>query len=86
MNIEVNSFLFNITAQFAHFFTAAFLMHEIKAHAPRFAKPVLFAGLLAAAIKEFIYDYVYETPAERGSSLLDFAMYALGLVLGYFGD
>lgn len=82
--ITVDSILFNVTAQCAHAFAAAYIMHQAQHHVPRYAKFALGAGLLAAAIKEFWYDYHYETPAERGSSLLDFSMYAVGLVAGYF--
>jgi len=41
----------------------------------------LLIGL--AAGKEWWYDNRFETPAVRGSNLLDFSTYCAGLVLGY---
>lgn len=37
--------------------------------------------LIAAAFKEFYIDYHYEEPDVRQSSLLDFAMYCVGILV-----
>lgn len=72
---------YNISSQFAHFFTAAFLVSEVG----RIGHKSLFAAalgmLLWATVKEFWYDYHYETADVRGSSLLDFSMYCAGTIL-----
>jgi hypothetical protein len=39
----------------------------------------LYAGVFAAAIKEFWYDERYESPEIRGSSFQDFIFYCVGL-------
>lgn len=44
-------------------------------------------AVVATAIKEFWYDYRFETVDERGSSLQDFLFYQLGIwvaVISYF--
>ena len=72
---------YEIAAQFAHFFTAAFLVSQMG----RFGLAGLLTGSLAmlvfAAIKEFVYDVRHENPLVKGSSTLDFIMYAAGNVL-----
>lgn len=37
--------------------------------------------IIFAAIKEFWYDYKYETPEIRGSSSEDFAFYCIGVII-----
>jgi hypothetical protein len=37
--------------------------------------------LLLAAIKEFWYDYKFETEIVRGSSLMDFVFYTVGVAI-----
>jgi hypothetical protein len=39
-------------------------------------------GTVAAALKEFWYDQNYETVDTRGSNLLDFSMYEIGIIAG----
>ena len=72
---------YEIAAQFAHFFTAAFLVSQLG----RLGWKGLLAGslgmLVFAAIKEFGYDIRHENPLVRGSSTLDFWMYAAGIGL-----
>lgn len=69
---------YEVSSQFAHFFTAAFLVTEVG----RFGWKGLLAGAVSmivfAAIKEFGYDQFHENALVRGSSLLDFLMYAAG--------
>jgi len=46
----------------------------------------IFAGviiLVLAAVKEFWYDYKFETSEVRGSSLKDFLFYVLGVATGF---
>lgn len=69
--------LFNQVAQLGHFAGGL---------ATIFGSKVLFgatwwalAGLAGvAALKEFWFDYKYESTEVRGSSLLDFSMYIVG--------
>jgi hypothetical protein len=72
--------LFNSVAQAGHFAGGAAIVLAIvvlwrATYAP-------FAGfsivLLASAIKEFWFDYKYESTEVRGSSLEDFLMYLAG--------
>ena len=71
---------YEVAAQFAHFFTAAFLVSEVS----RLGHPWLWIGagvmLAFASIKEFGYDVNHENPLVRGSSPLDFGMYAAGTI------
>jgi hypothetical protein len=72
---------YEVAAQFAHFFTAAFLVSQLG----RFGLKGLLVGsigmLVFAAIKEFWYDVKHENPLVRGSSPLDFGMYTAGNAL-----
>lgn len=72
---------YEISSQFAHFFTAAYLVSQ----AGRFGLKGLIAGsivmLAFAIVKEFIYDVRHENPLVRGSSTLDFLLYAAGIAL-----
>jgi hypothetical protein len=71
-----------ISAQFAHFFTAAYLVSQCG----RWGHKGLIVGavgmLLWATVKEGWYDEKYESPADRGSSLLDWSFYMAGMILG----
>jgi hypothetical protein len=70
---------YEVAAQFAHFFTAAFLVSQIGRAGWHW---LLFAaiGMTAfAAVKEFVYDVKHENPLVRGSSPLDFGMYLAGV-------
>lgn len=72
---------YEVAAQFAHFFTAAYLVSQTG----RFGLKGLVIGAIGmivfAAIKEFGYDQFHENPLVRGSSLLDFLMYMAGTFL-----
>lgn len=82
---------FNILAQKAHFVAglaavwgAAVLIPQLGQMPMRDgARAGLCALIVFAMIKEFWYDYKYETPEVRGSSLEDFAFYALGAIVAY---
>lgn len=77
--LTVDARTFNVVAQLAHF--AGGLAIVFGAYSLWGMHAALIAtGILAvvAAVKEFWYDYRYETPAERGSSALDFAIYLVG--------
>jgi len=69
---------YEVAAQFAHFFTAAFLVSQLG----RLGWKGLLIGAIGmvafAAIKEFYYDVQHENPLVRGSSTLDFFLYAAG--------
>lgn len=72
---------YEVASQFAHFFTAAFLVSQVG----RFGLTWLLTGsimmLVFASVKEFVFDIHHENPLVRGSSTLDFAMYAAGNAL-----
>ncbi len=73
---------FNFVSQAAHVSSAAFL---VSACGRWGWKGLLFGSagmLLWATAKEFWYDYEFESPAVRGSSLLDWSMYVAGTILG----
>jgi hypothetical protein len=77
---QITTFDYEVSSQFAHFMSAAFLVTE----AGRFGLKGLIAsslGMLAfAAVKEFWYDIRHENVLVRGSSTLDFVMYAAGII------
>jgi hypothetical protein len=81
MSDQISPTDYEVAAQFAHFFTAAFLVSQLG----RFGWRGLLIGsigmLIFAAIKEFVYDVKHENPLVRGSSPLDFAMYTAGNLL-----
>ena len=68
-----------VTAQFAHFFTAAFIVAEIG----RFYPPSLDSAVLGmigfAAIKEFLIDS--RTSQSLSGQFLDFGFYTLGATI-----
>lgn len=72
---------YEVAAQFAHFFTAAFLVSQLGRISVTMLIIAALAMLTFAAIKEFVYDVRHENPLVRGSSTLDFAMYAAGVAL-----
>jgi hypothetical protein len=73
--------LFDVTAQFAHFFTAAFLVSQMGRW--HYGLIVGVVGMVAfATFKEGYWDYHHETAAQRGSSLRDWAFYMLGTIVG----
>lgn len=80
--VVVGKTLWNVTSQASHVAVSFAIMQIVKHHGSH-SLIIMLIGLLLAVIKEFWYDYHYETETERGSSLLDFVMYALGLGLGY---
>jgi hypothetical protein len=58
--------------------------YSIALTAMYFGSPLWFGVILVeawAVPKEFWFDYKYENAAQRGSSLLDFSMYQVGLIL-----
>ena len=80
----VNKWIWEFTGQAAHASVAAIAMASLHHHAPHGVIWALAVGVPAAAFKEFWWDYHYEDAATRGSSLLDFSMYMVGLAAGFF--
>ena len=73
---------YEVSSQFAHFFTAAFLVTALGHFCGHIGIILGAVGMTAwAAIKEFWYDVKHENPLVRGSSPLDFAMYMAGNVI-----
>jgi hypothetical protein len=82
MTDQITSEDYEISSQFAHFFTAAFLVSQCGHFWGEGGLAVGAFGMLVwASIKEFWYDERYENPLVRGSSELDFAMYMAGSLL-----
>ncbi len=79
MNDQISPTDYEVAAQFAHFFTSAFLVSQIG----RFGLKWLVIGAVSmlafAAVKEFWYDVKRENSLTRGSGLLDFEMYVAGI-------
>lgn len=69
---------FDTVSQSAHFFSAAFVVHVF--HGNPWA---IAAVVVACAVKEFWYDYKYESAEVRGSSLKDFVFYMIGAAAGW---
>ena len=66
--------IFNTVSQSAHFFSAAFVTYLFNGN------PWVAALLVAlTAIKEWWYDYKYESVTVRGSSVEDAIFYWLGI-------
>ena len=83
--ITVSKFIWDFTGQAAHLMAGYIAISTFKQHTrERTTLIAVAAGLGAAAFKEFWWDYQYEDAATRGSSLLDFSMYAAGIALGFF--
>lgn len=81
MSDQISPTDYEVAAQFAHFFTAAFLVSQFGRLGLK-GLLISAAGMIAfAAVKEFWYDAKHENPLVRGSSPLDFAMYAAGIAL-----
>lgn len=82
--ITVTKWIWEFTGQAAHLCAAALAMTILSHHVHNGHWWGLAVGIPAAALKEFWYDEKYEDPATRGSSLLDFSMYMVGLLIGWF--
>lgn len=74
---------FEISSQFAHFFTAAYLVSQCG----RWGHIGLTVGVVGmflwATVKEGWYDQKYESPIDRGSGWLDWGMYMAGTLIGF---
>ena len=68
---------FDTVSQSAHFFSGAFVIHVFHGN-----WKIIVIAVILAAIKEFWYDYHYESAEVRGSSLKDFVFYCLGIAAG----
>jgi hypothetical protein len=72
----------SIAFQLCHALIANFAVATVSRHTGH--KNLLAVGVVGfAAAKEFWYDYKYEDAKTRGSSLLDFSMYCVGVALAY---
>lgn len=75
----IDSKTFDTVSQMAHIFFAGFVVFTAQHFGVGWYGIV---GLVVfAAIKEFWYDYRYESLAVRGSSVRDFFFYLVGIVL-----
>ncbi len=74
--------LFNTVSQNAHWLFGSWItllsVYTLGSDSLYIVIPLFFVFVI---IKEYWYDYTYENEAERGSSLLDTAMYALGVLI-----
>ena len=83
--ITVSKFIWTFTAQASHLMAGYLVVSKTKQYGGHKAAWIVAGiGTAAAAFKEFYWDYRYEDVETRGSSLLDFAMYMTGIVLGIF--
>jgi hypothetical protein len=83
--VTISASLWETTAQFSHAGVACAIMLAARAHfSLKTALIVGAVGIVAAAGKEFGYDAHFETTDARGSDLMDFSFYVLGLVIGFF--
>lgn len=81
MSDQISLTDYEIAAQFAHFFTAAFLVSQLGRFGLKWLLISAAVMIAFAAVKEFWYDVKHENPLVRGSSSLDFAMYVVGTAL-----
>jgi hypothetical protein len=61
---------------------ALFLFAPVALHWPHPKVVGSIVGLVYAALKEGIYDVYYEDAETRGSGLVDFSFYLLGMGIG----
>lgn len=75
----VSAKTYNIVSQLGHFaggLAVVFGCHDLWGFRGMLIGLAVF--IVIVTIKEFVYDYFYETVIERGSSFLDFGIYMLG--------
>lgn len=83
--VTVSKWIWDFTGQAAHLMAGYIAVSTVHRHtSSKATKIVAIVGVGAAAFKEFWWDYHYEDVATRGSSLLDFSMYCVGIILGLF--
>ena len=84
--VNVNHFIWEFTGQAAHVMAGYIAISTTRRHTQGHKVLGIVTGVAvaAAAFKEFYWDYHYEDAATRGSSLLDFSMYMVGIALGWF--
>lgn len=74
--------LFNTVSQNAHWLFGSWVtllsVYTLGSDSLYIVIPLFFVFVI---IKEYWYDYTYENKTERGSSLLDTAMYTLGVLI-----
>jgi hypothetical protein len=80
MSDQISPTDYEVSSQFAHFFTAAFLVSQVGRLGTEWLIIAAAAMITFAAIKEFWFDAKHENPLVRGSSPLDFGMDAAGTV------
>jgi len=75
----IDSKTFDTVSQAAHVFFAAFVVLAFAHYGLAILGGMLM--FIFAALKEFWYDYHFESVAVRGSSARDFAFYLVGIAL-----
>lgn len=76
--------LVDVTAQFSHALGGAFFVVAVGVIFGKCSTLYAFVLVAAgAAIKEFYWDYNFESPTDRGSDLEDFSFYMLGAFVGF---
>ena len=81
--ITVTKWIWDFTAQSGHAMAGYIVVTKVKQHHGMHAALIAAAvGTVASAMKEFWYDQNYETVDTRGSNLLDFSMYEIGIIAG----
>lgn len=73
---------FNKVSQNAHVLAGlAWIWGSVVLFGPQYIWYFLDAGVLLAAVKEFWWDYRFENTEVRGSSMEDFNVYCMGLII-----
>jgi hypothetical protein len=82
--VTVNKFIWSFTGQAAHAMAGYIAVSKARQYGGHQWAAIATGIVIAAAIyKEFFWDYHFEDAATRGSSLLDFAMYMVGIAAGW---
>lgn len=83
--VVVSSFIWAFTGQAAHVMAGYLAVSKSKQYGGHKGQIIATSvGVAAAAFKEFWWDYHHEDAATRGSSLLDFSMYMVGILVAQF--
>lgn len=84
--VTISASLWETTAQFSHAGVACAIVQAVRSHSSSNSLTLGVAGVAVAlaAVKEFYYDRNFETTDARGSDLMDFSFYALGILIGLF--
>jgi len=81
--VTIDPKTFNIVAQLGHFAAGAAIVLAFGLWTERRAAIAWIVLAVVTFIKEFWWDYTYETESVRGSSLLDWFVYQAGALCAF---